>query len=59
MNIYGKIIKKNRGIQGSSSFWQAMGDGIRRGHKGSKGTGNILFFKIVGNYPVVHITDVL
>ena len=37
-----------------------MGYGIRRGHIGRfKSTGEILFLKVVGDYTVVHIIDVL
>lgn len=53
MNIYGKMIKKNRGMvkkknQDSSSFWQCergLGMGLGGAKGGSKGKGNSLFFK--------------
>lgn len=61
------VKKKN---QDSSSFWQCerrLGMGLGGAKGESKGiviaywqavNGNSLFFKMVGNYPVVHINDV-
>lgn len=68
MNIYGKIIRKNKGIvkkkiQDSSFFWQCESRwvmGLERAHRWmQRHCGNILLFKVLGNYPVFYITDVL